>query len=36
VTVETRDGREIGRRHFTVTDDPDATSADHGLVTSQQ
>lgn len=36
VTVETRDGREIGRRTFTVTDDPDVGSADHGLVTSQQ
>lgn len=36
VTVETRDGREIGRRTFTVSDDPDATSTDHGLVTTQQ
>jgi Protein of unknown function (DUF2914) len=36
VTVETRDGREIGRRTFTVTDDPDVASSDHGLVTSQQ
>jgi Protein of unknown function (DUF2914) len=36
VTVETRDGREIGQRRFTVDADPDADSDDHGLVTSQQ
>ena len=36
VSVETRDGREIGRRRFTVGTDPDAESGDHGLVTSQQ
>jgi hypothetical protein len=36
VTVETRDGREIGRRKFSVGEDPDVGSADHGLVTTQQ
>jgi Protein of unknown function (DUF2914) len=36
VSVETRDGREIGRRHFTVSEDPDTSSADHGLITTQQ
>jgi Protein of unknown function (DUF2914) len=36
VTVETRDGREIGRRRFTVSADPDAAAEDHGLVTTQQ
>ena len=36
VTVETYDGREIGRRDFTVRDDPDIGSAEHGLVTSEQ
>jgi Protein of unknown function (DUF2914) len=36
VSVVTRDGREIGRRRFTVGADPDVTSEDHGLVTSQQ
>jgi hypothetical protein len=35
VTVETSDGREIGRRHFTVRDDPDFEAGDHGLVTSE-
>lgn len=36
VTVETRDGREIGKRRFTVSADPDSDSDDHGLVTTQQ
>ncbi|MGO8970701.1 MAG: DUF2914 domain-containing protein [Myxococcaceae bacterium] len=36
VTVETSDGREIGRRRFTVEEDPDIASEDHGLVTTQQ
>jgi len=36
VSVETRDGREIGRRTFTVVDDPDAAEPDHGLITTQQ
>jgi hypothetical protein len=36
VSVETSDGHEIGRRHFTVRDDPDVASDDHGLVTSEQ
>ncbi len=36
VTVETRDGREIGRRRFTVSEDPDVGTEDHGLVTTQR
>jgi hypothetical protein len=36
VSVETQDGREIGRRRFTVSADPDADTSDHGLVTSPQ
>ncbi len=34
VTVETRDGREIGRRRFAVSEDPDVAAEDHGLVTA--
>jgi len=34
VTVETDDGREIGRRLFSVSDDPDIGTAEHGLVTT--
>ena len=36
VTVETSDGREIGRRFFNVSDDPDVGTEEHGLVTSQR
>lgn len=36
VAVVTRDGREIGKRRFTVSADPDADSEEHGLVTTQQ
>ncbi|HMK72694.1 MAG TPA: DUF2914 domain-containing protein [Myxococcaceae bacterium] len=35
VTVETSDGREIGRRLFSVRDDPDIGAEDHGLVTTE-
>jgi hypothetical protein len=36
VTVETADGREIGRRLFNVRDDPDIGADDHGLVTTER
>ncbi len=36
VTVETADGREIGRRRFSVRDDPDAETSEHGLVTTER